>query len=464
MLVLPPELLSLIFEFATDNPVRYIDKIVELPAFEQVSEEERELQRKEALQTKYALTLTSPYFRALTARLMYEDIWIHHGADELLSVLQKPIEGDSTSKVQHELKNIGMYVRSISLCVKAPETVIAKTQSILECCPNVRIFSRIVPPDLTDKEIHQLPNNIPVIENIADSFKKLHRIDWSNTLAKSVPAETRSPSFIWGLSTLRVLTLGADNFPYVPSFFDDDDLEEDEGDDDDDEHGGNSEESRSRNNDNNNIIINLPNVHTLRISAFDALGDPSEAQAISKSVHLPALRRLVVGSPAGFSPLLSGILGPYTANITTVELGFHVRFYVIDGIQLALDTFPNITTLHYPIFNTIAIPKNSNWDASVNNSEDGGMTRRHSYPVRFIGLSAACTWAHGPYEPDDESSWRWMQLSEHFDSITSDGTQFTNLKTIKLYGSEWNDFLTHDPFLRLLEKISSKGINIEYPA
>lgn len=431
MLVLPPELLSLIVEFATDNPTRHIDNIAELPVFEQISEDEGDDQRKEALRTKLALTLTSSFFRALMARLMYEDIWIRHGAKELLSVLQKPIEVGA--KEGERPKTIGTFVKRISLCVKAPESAIANTQSILECCPNVRMLSRKIPCGLTDEELSHLPNNIPVIEKLPCTLKMLRRIDWFNTLTKGVPARMRSPAFIWEQPSLKVLTLGADNFPYIPQNFDEDEHDEDNTD---------SEESRSR-----NITINLPNVHTLRISAFDALGDPSEAETISKSVHLPALRRLVVGSPAGFSPLLSGILGPYTTNITTVELGFHVRFYVIDGLQLALDTFPNIVTLHYPIFNTIAIRKNDE-------------TRR-AYPVRFIGLSAACKWASGPYEPDDESSWRWMQLSEHFNSIAGDNTRFPHLKTIKLHGPEWQDFLNHSPFIRLLERITSKGIKIE---
>ena len=410
---LPEELLLKIVDLAIGSRSGVIDSLAELPPFETVYSISEEARSRKSLCTKRSLSQTSSYLRRLVVPLLYEDIWIHHGAEVLLQILQ-----GSNGNVGY-----GKYVKRIFMPHSTHHIVPDILRKIIESCPDVRILTRSL---ATRKDQEFKPLQIEDISFRADALKELVRIDWNNVPSDDVPAPTFAPSFIWSVPSLRVLTLGSRNFHDFEGLQSTDPT---------------SEIIQSE------IKIDLPNVHTLRLRTLDALGDPFSHWY---SVRLPKLRRVVLEAPAGLYPFYEGCLTFYGSSIETIEFSTHVGFLRIDGVALALFYCPNVKELCFPVFNTMPVRKNP---LDVPDAE------YRSYKVERVVL-------HGFTETEAgyqvSRSWMTTHLADHVDGLCGEGTRFTLLKTIVLYGPEWVELLEDSFISSLLEILTKKGIKLEH--
>lgn len=410
---LPEEMLLKIFRLATDSPSRNTKSLAELPPFECIryDYDSDEAQERTSMKTKLSLALTSSHVRRLTLPLLYEVICIHHGAEALLRALQG--SGGHNGK--------GKYVQRIILphsTYPVASDVLAK---IIECCPEVFILTR---PLAANKHRPYLPLHSDSLRLSSDALAKIVRIDWNNTPADNADPLSVSPSFIWTSQSLRVLTLGNANFKDFANV----------------QNGNQSLEIVQ-----SEINIDLPNVHTLKLRTLDALGDPFSHWYTAK---FPSLRRVVLEAPAGLYPLYEGCLTFYGSKIETIEFGTHIGFLRIDALALALFYCPNVKDLYFPVFNTMPVRKNP---LDVPDAE------YRFYKVEKVIMHGFAESAAG-YQIS--RTWMTTHLADFIDALCGEGTRFTSLKTIVLFGPEWNDLL-EDTFVSSVMAIPiDKGMRI----
>ncbi|KAL5512508.1 hypothetical protein ACEPAG_3161 [Sanghuangporus baumii] len=398
---LPPEVLLSIFELATYNTTRQIDHLVDLPPFEAIYSEERDALDKEALRMKRSLSLTCSLFRQMTVKLLYEDVWIRHGSSCLLETFRGPGAGSDSNH------GAGRYVRRVILTPNAFDDA----PQILAFCPNLRIISRA--------SSLARSNSGPVLNNLFSP--QLHRIDWIDILAEKEFSLNRSPQFFWHSPILRVLTLDTDNL-FTPE----------------------AEETWGP--ENREILINLPQLHTLRLRSCDTLGDPEESWY---SIQLPSLQRLVLERPLALYALHSGCLAFYGSRIKTLELGRYRRFLRIDAISIALGYCPNVDTLLFPVSTTMPPAKNA---------LDAPRTGWLEYRVKHIGLNAS---VENGLDHQVSNTWIHVQLKDLVDAFLGEGTRFTALERITLYGSEWREIVCDETFEPIAKTVHSSRVRID---
>ncbi|KAL5483045.1 hypothetical protein ACEPAI_8274 [Sanghuangporus weigelae] len=398
---LPPEVLLSIFELATYNATRQIEYLVDLHPFEAIYSEERDALDKEALRMKHSLSLTCSLFRQMTVKLLYEDVWIRHGSSCLLEIFRASGAGSDSNQ------GVGRYVRRVILTPNAFDDA----PQILAFCPNVRIISRA--SSLVSS------NSGPVLNNLFSP--QLHRINWIDVLAGKEFSLNQSPQFFWHSPTLRVLTLDTDNL-FTPE----------------------AEEAWGP--EHREILINLPQLHTLRLRSCDALGDPEESWY---SIQLPSLRRLVLERPLALYALHLGCLAFYGSRIETLELGRYRRFLRIDAISIALGYCPNVETLLFPVSTTMPPAKNA---------LDTPRTGWLEYRVKHIGLNASI---EDGLDHQVISTWIHVQLKDLVDAFFGQGARFTALERITLYGYEWREIVCDEAFEPIAKAVHSSRVRID---
>ena len=409
---IPEELSLKIIRIATDSPVRRTETLAELPPFECIRYASSEVQSWAAMRIKLSLAQTNSYLRRLALPYLYEAIWIHHGAEALLQVLQSS-KGCS---------GLGKYVQHIIIPHSTHAVASDVLAKIVGCCPEVRILTR---PSAAIKHKPYQPLLTNDLAINSDALTKVTRIDWNNTPTDNAEASSISPPFIWSSQSLRVLTLGSANFKDFANV----------------QEGDQSLEVVQT-----EINIDLPNVHTLKLRTLDALGDPFSHWYTAK---LPSLRRIVLEAPAGLYPLYEGCLTFYGPRIEVIEFGTHVGFLRIDALALALFYCPNVKELCFPVFNTMPVRKNP---LDVPDAE-----------YRFYKVERVVMHGFAETEAGYQISRSWMttHFADFIDGLCGEGTRFTSLKTIVLFGSEWKELL-EDSFIDSLMAISTdKGLRIE---
>ncbi|THH09640.1 hypothetical protein EW145_g1877 [Phellinidium pouzarii] len=415
---LPLELLIEIFYLATYNPTRNLDSLVLSAPFESIYANDEKAQFSEALQTKYSLALVCSLFRKLSLQFMYEDIWIRHGSCGLLESLKN-------SKVGSQ-EGLGKFVRRVSLSAVwfavaglRYGSIIRNARHILLHCPNIRIISQLQENVIQDKD--SIEDGIPSIDDL--QFPLLQRVDWKNPLYSYSPSDDGpspfppySPRFIWTCTTLRVLHVGAGNFP-VP---------------------WDTQATAPQ--------VSLPNVHTLGISSLSAFGVGLPHFPIA----LPALRRLVVSRPEALHNLFDGGLLPFGAQITHLEIGAAAEFLRQDFVASLLGYCPNTTDLYIPISSTLPTRPNRVPEQRV------------AYAVERVYLHAG----HTATEPGagftygtSESAWRVLSFS-HIASLCGETTRFSRLQKITLCGTMWKEIVVDEQFEWPLHMTRVRGIEL----
>ncbi|OCB88143.1 hypothetical protein A7U60_g4772 [Sanghuangporus baumii] len=409
ILDLPPELLIEIMKLATDNPVRDIEVLASWSRFETIYTYNRHEQSKLAIQTKYSLSLVCTVFRKLSLGLLYEDIWIRHGSDGLLETLERSRNGPDPG--------FGGYVKRVSLALACEEErlpkrdIYANVRRALMCCPNVRIIERH--QEVTEEDQEQA--TVMTVSPIDDlEFRHLTRVDWHNTPLDSCLSSISSPRFIWNSDSLRVLIVGADNFP--------DQLEQTDPE----------------------TVVCLPSVHTLGIRSFNTFGSERRRYQL----FLPSLRRLVVGRPEAIYNFYSGCLAPLRSQISEIELEPEPRFLRHDFVTTLLAYCNNTTELCIPVGTTRPASRYDESPRTVLN-----------FPIRRVCLHAGLPGSPGAYDQND-LLW-WALLRGHFESLCAPESRFRDLESIVLCGSEWKETIEDARLLSFLCLAESRGVHIE---
>ena len=273
---LPHEILIDIFKLATDYPGRHSHVSAPWTPFEPAYAFRSKDGYVGSLRTKHSLALASSLFRELLTPFLYEHIWIRHGAAALLSILEYSRGPDGLGH--------GRFVRRVTVssgghCTPHEVTIKINT-NILTCCPFVE---QIIRPQETASGDQLL------LDDIDPPY--LSRVDWHNTPFDSSFASSPAPRFIFHSRSLRVLVLGADNFPWA------EDIEPE-------------------------TVIDLPNLHTLGINSSNSFG----AEPRRHILKMPSLQRLIVGRPEAIYNLFSGTLEHISRQIRHLELGADPRF------------------------------------------------------------------------------------------------------------------------------------------
>lgn len=424
---LPDELLVTIFELASNNPTRDIHSLIRLHPFDSLREQNVDSRGKDALPTKLALSVVCKRFKRLMAKLLYEDLWVHHGTQGLLTSLLK------SSKTSPEC-GYGTHTRRIVLPHSKAELtnedcheLAANASRIIALCPNVRILSRSwrTVDELTGARLHSANANFPLPDGIL-CFPLLARVDWDNTTCIHLVNSPSSPEFLWDLESLEVMSLGGNCFPVKAAI----------------------EDASRRLISELQTPVHLPRLHTLRLHSEYVFGYPSGRQV---ALQLPALRRIVLERPSTLILLINGgYLWPFAPQIASVELGANISFLHADYVSAILQYYcPHATELFFPVFSTCSMTLNV---FGVPENE------RRCYRVRHVGL-------HASLELEREnlrSRFWWLMtiINNHFDVLCGEGTCFTSLERVTLYGEEWRHFVADDGFKPVLEMVSSRKVEL----
>ena len=426
---LPNELLVDIFRWATDNPVRDADSISVLKPFEAAHESDDFASCDAALRTKLAISSSCRLFRHLSKPFFYEDIRIRHGSEAVAQTLEKE-------------PSVALHAKRICIpSLGVPEAgnwlnlYPAGTDRILQLCTQIQVLLRSTAPSLTADGTRDVPPAPPPTqESIEDAllneperldfssqhFPFLLRADWYNTPFETLPSATRTPPMLWESETLTTLTLGSDYFK--PS------------------------------RDPDEVFVDLPYLHTLRVRSIRSFGDRSRGTDPNQ-VQLPSLRRIVFDHPSAIYLLFfEQPLRHLGAQIRTLEFGAHDKFLRHDFIMVIIMNCSNTTDLFFPVFTTMPTRKNSRLQVAD-----------IVYPIIRLGLSAV-GFLHDS-EDDNAVCEQWGRLGGHFLSLFGISTRFSKVKTVTLYGKEWEHVLPNRMFKGMLRMLVEKDLQVicEHP-
>ncbi|EJD08262.1 uncharacterized protein FOMMEDRAFT_25397 [Fomitiporia mediterranea MF3/22] len=411
---LPAELLTEIFKLATDNPVRDLDSLTSWKPFEGIYASQTEKSCSAALRTKHALTLVCRSFRTLIVDLLYEDIWIRHGSDGLMEVLESSFTVDK--EAGKEGQGYGRFVKRVNLSPigydgsgKSCGSILQNTRRILMCCPDVRVIRR---PPCTSSwtnggEVVQndFVDSIPTIDDL--DFPRLQRAEWFNTPNDVMSATAPTPSVFFFSESLRVLILGPDNFPAPRLSI---------------RGRGWREERQDQDLLNNNdavemTVISLPNLHALSIQSLDTFGETPRRYRLS----LPSLKHLILKRPEAIYTLFDGALTPLSSQIKTVEIAADFRFLRQDFVSTILQYCNNAERVYIPVFSTRAPHQNEVPRVFLEFSHVKEVYLHAGLPNGYV---------YG------EEAW-WTMLDAHFEGFCGGNSRFTVLERVVLAGKEW---------------------------
>ena len=420
---LPDELLEYIFDLATYGPSRDVEALTGLRTFEGDYSTDIDSACDATLKTKYALSLTCSLFRNLCSRFLFEDVRVGHGSEGLADALERNPQ-------------LGLLVKRISIssfgfkaaghwCASYPPG----TRRILQRCPNVVILTRpfdfpVESMDLQDDYPLSLPLSTEVeLDDL--EFPHLRRVDWFNSPFDSLPTTLPTPKFIWKTESLEVLTVGPDHSPVQ---------------------------------NNEALIVDLPNLHTVRVRSIHTPGVIGEEGVEPAQIRLPALRRIVFSLPDGIYPLFfQQFLRACGPQIEELELAPNPRFLKHDFISVLMINCSNATTLNFPVFTTKPTRKNLNRQVV-----------QIIYMVTHIGLSAAGfrkedseeSGYFGGAASSDEEDDQWGRLAAHFLALFGERTRFSKVEKLTLYGREWEAIIPDPKFRGMLNLVKSKNVEI----
>ena len=389
--VLPSEIWSEVFYWATMNPARELDTLVGLKPFDSIEVIEDNSFMEKAFKMKRYISMVCWSWRILVAKYLYEDLRVRHGSTVLAETLEKSKNGIG----------LGVFVKRVMIPVvldRGPwmDAIGRNTRRILQCCPNLLVFSRFH-PFMVRMHIDDFHASTARIDDLY--LPNVRRVDWDNSPITAWWPVVPMPKFVWDLENLEVLSIGGDNFPWMPNDNDDSVL----------------------------VDVLLPKVHTLRVRSFLRHGLPGLKLA---QLNLPSLKRLVLERcPDNFS--ISAGRFPDTfcgPKITTLELGRDVRFMWADCIAEMLVHCPNIKNLYFPVFSVKVLRDEVIRDCVFPN-------------LKYIAFHSTL---NSPFLYDETRA--WTQLYGHFEAFCADTSSFPCLKTIELFGREWDEFISDDRF------------------
>ena len=396
VLPLPAELLIHIFQLATANRCRDMDRYVDLPPFESIESGRQEEDFDATLKTKHSIFLACSTFNRLTTAIMYEDIRVGRGAAALADALER-------SEAASPGFGIGRLVKRAVLFPLASEAsgagrICKSTLRILACCPNLRALSRHRGSIPHDGECEAQQSCSPHQE---PNLHSLERVDWASCPADDPPFVAEMPHSVWASRSLKTLSVGV------------------------------REWSRFTGMQETEIVNVFSYIQTLRVRSIDAFGLPGQRFF---TLELPSFRRLILDQPDSLYALFSVI--QYGDKVNTIELGLHSGFLEHDYIVVLLIYCPNVTDLYFPVFTTF-ITRVSGF----------------SYNVRHIALHAA---TEEGFAVDE--AWQWKHLAGHFEALCGNESRFTKLERISLHGAEWRNFVGDPRFAPSVRCFHSKGV------
>lgn len=411
---LPPELWADIFYWATYGPAR---ELLTIPYFDSIEYVQDERQCHLALSTKHSLSLVCKTWRNLTFHHLYEDVHIRYGSHRLLNALQDSENNKPSSGYGRFVRRIVLTARENVPSDEDQTWATTLERRIMRLCPNLVVLSRY--RELFRKGPYEEGPDEESMEDDSDSFLgSLKRIDWSNGVAPDRPRVIApAPLVTWLSETLEVLSLGGDNLLWSPL-----QLEATE-------------------------VIRLPRVHTLRIDTQYAFGVPG---IFNYGMDLPSLRRVIIDKPESLYRLIECCLLRCGSHVKTIEIGAHYRCLLSDYVSTLLYYCPNLETLLFPIFWTRLL----RWRRL--RERKGTVFNR----LTSVGL-------HSAQSPDVENSGtRWSYISGHFKAILASQTKFPSIRTVTLYGTEWENIVVDARFGEILDLAESRGVKLkcEVPA
>ncbi|KLO09599.1 hypothetical protein SCHPADRAFT_833823 [Schizopora paradoxa] len=417
---LPSELLCMILEHATDNPLRH-DKYQFISTFSTNGENAREQQLDDALKTKVALCRVSRAFKSVTDGFLYEDIRVRYGSEDLAARLEASL--DANGHNHHPCHAIGCRVRRVCIYPAEDEnlaqmwagTLSRNACHVLRCCPHIEALARknSAPLELPSPEFTELFTTDDL------QLTSLRRVDWTNETYSALTDSPRMnlplPHFIWNLPALEILSINGSSFPNLPPAL-------------------SSLNVRT---------INLPVLHTIRLSSYNAIGMGMHYPR-AQEVKFPALRRLIIGVQGAFYSAYEGCLSAHRSGVTILELGCDAGFLRLGTLRSLLRFYTNVEELRIPICTTAV-------DMQTFTVEEFPSVRRVLY-------SAAMPEADPDNEYLKENLWR--QVKGHLEQFIGSNQKFVNVESITLVGEAWIPIVCGEGFKELADAIEKRGIKI----
>ncbi|THH03552.1 hypothetical protein EW145_g6174 [Phellinidium pouzarii] len=416
--LLPPEIWTQIFFWATYGPARELDVLLAIPIFDSINYRATEKQYVLSLGMKHTLALVCTEWRSLTEVFMYEDLRIRHGACALANVLENSKKSDSNS-IGH-----GRYVRRISLPLMKKLSLNIDydwenkvVRRIIDCCPNLLVFSRyrsIFVKEEDEEEDETNGNAEPgYTEGEWDPvMPAVGRIDWNTGLAFGIQRMVSvPPRATWVAQSLQVLSLSGDNYFWSP------------------------EQLQSMS------IVLLPRVHTLRIGSVYTFGVPGVDHY---RMDLPALRRIILDKAEVLHRLIDSCLRAHGEQVREIEVAAYWRFLRSDYISALLNYCSNVEVLHFPIF----------WVRVLRWRQTREMPNCVLRGLTHIGLHAAAN-------PEIElARAEWQQIKGHFNAIFGANSRLPAIRRVTLHGEEWTSLVSDFQFQWVLQLAQNREVEI----
>lgn len=178
--------------------------------------------------------------------------------------------------------------------------------------------------------------------------------------------------------------------------------------------------------------LELAALKTLRVRLINALFMHQLARW-----RMPRLRTLVVDN-FSLPGLFETLAERYSEQITRLELGRNIKFYVMDLVSHLLTYFPHIEELGYYLEYTAipAPPQAVHFDLQT--------LRLHAFPNEFFSVDAQPFWDH---------------LTEHLGAYPH--TLFPALKRVELHGG-WDRIVCDPRFSAISKRLRERGITVAF--
>lgn len=403
--ILPSEVWSEIFYWATYNPAREYGNFLGIKPFDSIEAVDDNTLIEDSFRVKRCISMVCWRWKNLISKYLYEDIRVRHGSLALAQTLERSKETTSGG-------GIGLYVKRVMIPVvldRGPwmDAIGKNTRRILECCQNLLVFCRFHPfmVKMNADDFHASVVRIDDLE-----LQKIRRVDWDNSPITAWWPVVPMPKFVWKLQELEILSIGGDNFPWMPNDLEDTSL----------------------------VDVVLPKVHTLRVRSFLRHGLPGLKLA---QLNLPSLNRLILERcPDNFNMTATRFPDTFAGSkITTLEFGRDIRFMWADCLAEMLVYCPNVERLYFPVFSVKVM------------RED--VSRETVFPkLKFVAFHSTIM---SPFLYDETRA--WTQLYGHVEAFCGNSAPFPNLRDVELCGKDWDQFVNDDRFELVTQVITGSS-------
>jgi hypothetical protein len=378
--ILPVELWLDIFRWATMSSTTWSLRATNYSPFEAGNLESVD---KKAVAVKCTLVCVCKLWRELTRDLLFEDVTISRGAHVLQQALQT--QGDEKHR----------WIRRACIpyysCTPYNTNDLKTVATFLEACPALEVLAR---PSTIRPEV--MTFDFPAAD--CPALLSLKRLDWwhYNEAARSGGVNALT-EVLRAAPNLQYLSLGGDLWLNLM------------------QRGP----------------ISLPALTTLRIRRMNLL-------FLQQVCHwsMPSLRNVIVdvfSAPRLLEPLWEH----YGEQVKAIELGMHMKFYVLDLVCHVLTRCPALEELSYYLMFT-AVP--------------------HTLQQPHATLTTLRWHAHvNPFLSVHETNF-WDLLGDHISTFSS--PFFPALKQIVLHG-DWQDILGDERSRPLFRKLGDRKIMVE---